>query len=749
MPLTDWTDPTPGTLYGIWGADQNAILDKIRTGMQAQELAYGKLIVDDATAIAAKMPGTAGVTRLVLHANPDQGALLVKGAADTGIIDMVLVTDFAGAPICWIKNAGGLGLNDWLSVFRDLFNSPTWQADIYGHVRRNGSAEFCWPGPPGNMLPWVDAMGELYESTRSGTTGSWTATGGTLALFTETPGATPPTRSFSSNRLTASSSALTAQTATGTAGVPVTAGSVYTPIAYVRAEDVADNAQVGFSWYNGAAFISTVYGSASATTVGSWVRFTGGGLTAPVGTTRAAVAVQVPSTASGRHFRVAAGGIFPGTQTAWGPPFVGNGTYGVFGQAAVGDRWKRTDDPTQGIEYVCLTGGLPYQQVWASAIPIPSSSTPAATAASGAAGAASDMSRSDHVHASPQLSSTAAVALGSAAAGSATSSSRQDHVHPTTGVVANSALTAKGAILTASAASTPAALAVGSNGQTLIADSTQTTGQKWGSPIDIQTFTAGGGTTWTKPAGATLVQYKLVGGGAGGGAGRRGAAGSGRAGGAGGGGGSITEGWVAASALSATETVAVGTGGAGAAGQTVNDTDGATGTGGGASSFKSTSFAFAGGGNGGTGGTATAGAAVFGGAGQWQGGTSAAGATTVGTAPTSPPSYAPPGGGSGGGITTGNANSAGGGGGQTFSILGASGGAAGTSGGGTGGAGTSQAVGVPGPGTGGGGGGSSGGSGGAGGLYGAGGGGGAASLNATTSGAGGAGANGIVQIVSY
>jgi hypothetical protein len=283
-----------------------------------------------------------------------------------------------------------------------------------------------------------------------------------------------------------------------------------------------------------------------------------------------------------------------------------------------------------------------------------------------------------------------------------------------------------------------------------------------GASGDVQVFDYtwnGAVQTWTKPAGARVVEWIIISGGGGGGSGRRGALTSWRQGGSGGSGGGINTGKANASAFGETENVIVGGGGAGGAAISSNDTNGNNGTDGGQSSFGATLKSRYG--NRGLAGTA-AGASIAGGTatanGSWLFGTlavlGAGGSSTISTGGTATAitNGTPSGGGGGGTANNTDVYYGGGPGGSIGASL------IGLTNGGTAGVNQNGGAGAISPfffsGTGGGGGAvyTSGTCrpGGNGGIYGGGGGGGSGSTNGDTgSNAGGNGADGIVIIISY
>lgn len=66
--------------------------------------------------------------------------------------------------------------------------------------------------------------------------------------------------------------------------------------------------------------------------------------------------------------------------------------------------------------------------------------------------------------------------------GTSTDAAHADHAHPTTGLVRTATVTTKGDLLVATASGAVTRRGVGSNGQVLTADSTQSDGVKWSTP---------------------------------------------------------------------------------------------------------------------------------------------------------------------------------------------------------------------------------------------------------------------------
>lgn len=125
--------------------------------------------------------------------------------------------------------------------------------------------------------------------------------------------------------------------------------------------------------------------------------------------------------------------------------------------------------------------------------------------------------------------------------------------------------------------------------------------------VDIQEFTANG--TWTKPAGAKLVRFYLLGAGGGGGGGGRYAVNTASSGGSGGGGGLLSCHEIQASALPDTLTVTIGSGSNGGAAAAADSSNGGDASTGGSTlivrASPSATLARAYGGGGGVGGTNT------------------------------------------------------------------------------------------------------------------------------------------------
>lgn len=437
VPLFQGPDDDSDTLWvRVSGGLPIAVYARADDRLDALETVTASLsLADDTAALAAPTPGVSAFARLIVAALADQPGLLVRSnPGDTGGTEPFTVEDGFGNKILVVGNFGGLWLNDHFKIGHTLAVGvdPNQWFDIYGYRIQNGLAEFAWPGPPGNMLSFADACQEVFEGTRAGSAGGWAVAFGAAGVPVVETGL--PSGMGYAVELTASSTNMSAGTASGVFAYPVTAGGTYSAVIYAKAVGTARSPQVGMQWWNSSAgFISTTVGSAVATNTSTYTKLTSGALTAPAGAAFGAPCVVWPTTVAGERHRISSAAIYPSVETEFSPPFVVQ-PYPSGGQAKAGDKWRRSSSPADPNkrDYVCTTGGLPHQQVWVSAGSAPlSSATPQAVGSSGAVGTSTSAARDDHVHPGLQLASTSPVAdAATAAVGSGTTAAKSDHAHP-------------------------------------------------------------------------------------------------------------------------------------------------------------------------------------------------------------------------------------------------------------------------------------------------------------------------------
>lgn len=368
LPLWRGPDDSTDTLYVVVaGGPPTAVYARTDDRLDTLDAVTAVLgHADDASAIAAAT-GTLAVRRLIIVTDVDQPGILVMGANDAILKPLIQVKDYLGAVIEETDNAGGQFLNDQFRQHRYVLSAPTNFLSIYGYRLQNGLAEFSWDGPPGNMLSFANACQEVFEGSRAASKGDWTVAFGSGSQVI-TVAETGPSTSANVVQFQAHTTSMTAITGTGVFGYPVTAGGTHSTIAHIKAVATARSPQVGIQWFDsGGAFISTTVGSTTATNTGTYTKVVSGSLTAPGGAVYGAPVIVWPTTVNGELHKVSGVAMYKSNETEWSPPFVVQ-PLNTWGQSAAGDIWRRSSTPTVQNQrtYICTTGGLPHQQVWAS-----------------------------------------------------------------------------------------------------------------------------------------------------------------------------------------------------------------------------------------------------------------------------------------------------------------------------------------------------------------------------------------------
>jgi hypothetical protein len=323
----------PGVLGRVFAAAGNIFQSSSVAGESfpsRTDFGDGRIYLSDGTEDLTSGSLVYRLPEMYVRARSGRIAVVLRGNADTAQEEAILeIQDHGGAPIFALGDIGGVYLNDNLKVMFSPNGPANLFADIYGHLQLGAqSAIRMSAGPPGNLLTFVDACGEMFQRGRAPLQGSWTATNAAYSANDCGAGLAPTSLRYTRKWTSAAAGNIVTITGTGTSGLPASAGVFYAAMTKTASATVARSKQLALAFYNASGTLigSASPGTAVTDTTTGWTTVAAQAI-APAGTATVALQLTVTGTAAAGeiHFDACAGvwaGLTSGQVTSWNPPYV-------------------------------------------------------------------------------------------------------------------------------------------------------------------------------------------------------------------------------------------------------------------------------------------------------------------------------------------------------------------------------------------------------------------------------------------
>jgi hypothetical protein len=344
-------------------------------------------ITDKRVDVSALLAASAGgnMHNFIQFPDENKAGLIIRGSntdLGTGInFQLLEIQDWAGAPIFDVNSNGGIYVSDNIQTMYGVFGPYNFAADIYGHLWRGQQCSFAFDGPPGNMMPWVNACHEVFAGSRLGTVANWSAVAGCTLATADlgVPATGSPTGLRTAIRITntTGSTAWVGNLGGAFAMGNLVAGERISLVTNMRFNTAAAarSATLRATFYTAAGAVVGADVDGAAVSIPNsgtgWIRVTSNNIVVPATATRVQPQILLPALTGEKHDFCGFGVMRGQTVGVFAPPFVAQtlvtgGPSVTEAGAVAGDRWVRTDTPTipGQRDYVCTTGGLPGDQKW-------------------------------------------------------------------------------------------------------------------------------------------------------------------------------------------------------------------------------------------------------------------------------------------------------------------------------------------------------------------------------------------------